>query len=100
MRRQLRWAGHVSQMSDGRVGKRIFYTELQDGKRKQGGQLLRYKDVLKRLMKRCDLDSSKWEAMAADRSLWRHTLSTKVIEFERRRKEGVDAKRDELMVGP
>ncbi|CAH2242221.1 jg25154 [Pararge aegeria aegeria] len=45
MRRQLRWCGHVSRMSDERVAKRIFYSELQDGKRKQGGQLLRYKVV-------------------------------------------------------
>lgn len=100
MRRQLRWGGHVSRMSDDRVAKRIFYSELQDGKRKQGGQFLRYKDVLKRHMKRCDVDPSQWEAVAADRPLWRHTVSTKVFEFERRRRKELDAKRDELKARP
>ncbi|CAG9132949.1 unnamed protein product [Plutella xylostella] len=100
MRRQLRWAGHVSRMSDNRVAKRIFYSELQEGKRKQGGQILRYKDVLKRHMKRCHLDSSRWESMAADRPAWRHTVRTKVFEFERRRREELDAKRDELKARP
>ena len=51
MRRQLRWCGHVSRMSEQRVAKRIFYSELEEGKRKHGGQLLRFKDVLKRHMK-------------------------------------------------
>lgn len=100
MHRQLRWAGHVSRMSEARVAKRIFYSELQDGKRKQGGQFLRYKDVLKRHMKRCDLHQSHWEAMAADRTQWRRTVREKVSEFERRRKEELDAKREELKARP
>ncbi|KAL0878557.1 hypothetical protein ABMA27_003644 [Loxostege sticticalis] len=98
--RQLRWAGHISRMSDNRVAKRIFYSELQAGKRKQGGQLLRYKDVLKRHLKHCDLEPSKWEEMAADRPAWRHTVRNKVFEFERKRRDQLDAKRDELKARP
>ena len=100
MKRQLQWCGHVSRMSDDRIAKCIFYSELQDGKRKQGGQYLRYKDVLKRHMRRSDIDPSQWEIMAADRSQWRHTIHTKVSEFERKRREELDAKRDELKARP
>ena len=45
---QLRWAGHVVRMPDDRLPKAVFYSELTSGKRKRGGQKLRYKDVLKR----------------------------------------------------
>lgn len=38
-------------MADQRVAKRIFYSELEEDKRKYSGQLLRYKDVLKRHMR-------------------------------------------------
>ncbi|CAH2268409.1 jg6278 [Pararge aegeria aegeria] len=96
MRRQLRWCGHVSRMSDERVAKRIFYSELQDGKRKQGGQLLRYKDVLKRHMKQCSIVPARWETFTKDRSHWRRLVNTNVTKFELRRLKALDAKRDEL----
>ena len=96
MRRQLRWAGHISRMSELRIAKRIFYSELQVGKRKQGGQLLRYKDVLKRHMKRCDMNPSEWETIAADRPQWRRIVNTKVSEFEIKRRDELNIRRDEL----
>ena len=34
-------------MNDSRVPKKILYGELAEGKRRQGGQKLRYKDVAK-----------------------------------------------------
>ncbi|PZC77749.1 hypothetical protein B5X24_HaOG203049 [Helicoverpa armigera] len=51
-------------------------------------------------MKRCDLDPSHWEAMAADRTKWRRTIKDKVCEFESRRREQLDARRDELKARP
>ena len=44
---QLRWTGHVIRMPDARLPKKVFYGELQEGKRSQGGQKKRYKDTLK-----------------------------------------------------
>ena len=35
---QLRWTGHVTIMSDEWLPKKVFYGELQEGKRSQGGQ--------------------------------------------------------------
>ena len=62
---QLRWAGHhVVRMPDDRLPKAVFYGELTSGKRKQGGQTLRYKDVLKLLLKAADMDVDTWESEA------------------------------------
>ena len=35
---QLRWTCHVTRMPDERLPKKVFYGELQEGKRSQGGQ--------------------------------------------------------------
>ena len=48
---QLRWTGHVIRMPDERLPKKVFYGELQEGKRSQGGQKKRYKDTLKASLK-------------------------------------------------
>ena len=49
---QLRSAGHVRRMAKSRLPKALFYSELRQGKRSQGGQKLRFKDVLKWHMKK------------------------------------------------
>lgn len=100
MRRQLRWCGHVSRMADDRIAKRIFFSELQDGKRKHGGQFLRFKDVQKRHMKRCDIDPQKWEDTASRRPEWRRLVFKKVDNFEEHRKADLDSKRDALKARP
>lgn len=100
MRRQLRWCGHVSRMAEERVAKRIFYSELEEGKRKRGGQLLRYKDVQKRHLKRCNIEPSQWEDLAAQRSEWRGHVQRQVRDFEEQRKVDLDAKRDQIKARP
>ncbi|CAK1597804.1 unnamed protein product [Parnassius mnemosyne] len=100
MGRQLRWCGHLSRMSDQRTAKCIFFSELEKGKRKHGGQLLRYKDVLKRHMTKCDIEPSEWEQAAARRPEWRSLVKTKVKMFEENRCSELDARRDELKARP
>ncbi|CAH2100266.1 unnamed protein product [Euphydryas editha] len=65
-----------------------------------GGQLLRYKDVLKRHMKRCSIYSLLWEKQAARRPEWRVLVKTSVQNFEDRRLYELDAKQDELKARP
>lgn len=48
MQQQLQWYSHVSWMTEKRMAKCVFYSELKKGNRNHGGVLLRYKDVLKR----------------------------------------------------
>lgn len=100
MRRQLRWCGHLSRMPHERVAKRIFFSELQDGKRKRGGQFLRYKDVQKRHMKKCNIEPSRWEQMAEKRPEWRQLIHRSVHSFEEERRRELDTKRDQLKARP
>lgn len=71
---QLRWAGHVARMREDRIPKTVFYGELAEGRRRVGGQKLRYKDVAKRHMKSMNIDVNGWEELAADRTKWRSAL--------------------------
>ncbi|BHF68764.1 hypothetical protein SprV_0301180500 [Sparganum proliferum] len=48
---QLRWSGHLVRMDDERLPKRLFYGDVATGSRRQGGQIRRYKDTLKRTVK-------------------------------------------------
>ena len=82
---QLRWAGHVSRMPDDRLPKAVFYGELAVGKRKQGGQKLRYKDVIKRHMKDTNIEDDTWEEKAANRSVWRGFVRSSISAVEERR---------------
>ena len=71
---QLRWTGHVIRMADDRIPKKLLYGELEQGKRKVGGQKLRYKDVIKRHLKAAEIETNNWEDLATDRAQWRQTL--------------------------
>ena len=73
---QLRWTGHVLRMKEDRIPKQLLYGELERGKRRVGGQKLRYKDVIKRHLKSGDISVENWEALAADRASWRRSLHT------------------------
>ena len=67
---QLRWSGHVIIMPDERL-KTVFYGELQEGKRSQGGQKKRYKDTFKASLKNFDIHHvpiGSWEQTAQGRS--------------------------------
>lgn len=93
MKHQLRWCGHIVRMENERLPKAIFYSELSCGKRKQGGQYLRHKDVLKRHLVACGIPTDCWEGIALQRSEWRSSVQKKVAQFEQQRLEDLDAKR-------
>ena len=68
---QLRWTCHVKRMSDERLPKKVFYGELQEGKRSQVGKKKCYKDTLKALPKDFNIPTESWELAAQDRIKWR-----------------------------
>ena len=76
---QLRWTGHVVGMPDERFPKKVFYGELQEGKRSQGGQKKRYKDTLKASLK------GSWEQKAQERSKWRGLINKEAALYEGKR---------------
>ena len=96
--RRLHWLGHVKRMDPGRIPKDLLYGELAEGSRHAGLPKLRFKDVCKRDMKRCNIDSNSWESIADDRPSWRQTvkqgakfgeevLTTAALDKRSRRKE-------------
>ena len=66
--RRLGCLGHVSWMDDGRIPKSILYGKLTIGSRPPGRPHLRYKYILKRNMKDCNIKPTGWEAMNIDSS--------------------------------
>ncbi|CAG9127462.1 unnamed protein product [Plutella xylostella] len=93
MKGQLRWCGHLVRMEDSRMPKSVFYSELSCGKRKPGGQYLRYKDVLKRHLTSCGMSCDTWESDALMRSEWRKAVKTGTARFEDARLKELEAKR-------
>ena len=57
-----------------RLPKAVFYSELHHGKRSHGGQKLRFKDVLKRHLKKTGISHKTWEEEAAHRVKWQGLL--------------------------
>ena len=69
---QLRWIGHVIRVDNERLPKKVFYGELQEGKRSQGGQKKRYKDTLKASLKAALYE--KWESVKLKESAEKATV--------------------------
>ncbi|CAH2236547.1 jg8029 [Pararge aegeria aegeria] len=85
-------------MSNERFAKRMFYSELENGKRKQGGQFLRYK--ANRHLSRCNINITHWESLAGNRTQWRHLVQQSTSYFEDKRRIEHDAYRDHLKARP
>ena len=92
---QLRWTGHVIRMPDARLPKKVFYGELQEGKRSQGGQKKRYKDTLKASLKDFEIPMGSWEQTAQERSKWRGLINKGAALYEKKRICEAERKRRE-----
>ena len=62
-------------MADGHIPKDLFYGELVTGARSRGRPYLRFKDVCKRDMKACNINTESWEAFADNRITWKQHVS-------------------------
>ena len=82
-------------MPDERLPKNIFYGELQEGKRSQGGQRKRYKDTLKASLKDFNIPTESWEQAAQDRTKWRCLINNGAAQFESKRIFEAERKRKE-----
>ena len=82
-------------MSNDRLPKIIFYSELKDGARARGGQRKRYKDTLKANLKRCSIVPADLETLVMERSKWRSLCKTSIQQFESERIRALEAKREQ-----
>lgn len=71
IRKNLRWTGHILRMSSERMPKQLLFSQLPSGERKRGRPRLRYKDTIKRNLKRRNIDIKSWKAVAGQRAVWR-----------------------------
>ena len=95
MKAQLRWAGHVVRMPDCRIPKKIFFGELQNGKRSLGAPKKRYKDTLKASLKAFGINHDSWEKAAADRTKWQAAVHSGARCHELKRKSEAVKRRQE-----
>ncbi|BHF64254.1 hypothetical protein SprV_0200725500 [Sparganum proliferum] len=79
---RLRWSGRLLRMHDERLSKQLYYGDVATGARRQGGQTHRYKDTLKRQLKRLQINPKSWGDLAQDRSAWRRTINTGTTIYE------------------
>ena len=93
MQTQIRWAGHLVCMPDHRLPKILLYGELEKGKRSQGGQKKRYKDLLKTSLKAFEIDQNTWEKLVQNRSTWRSTVKKSASSCEKRRNAATQQRR-------
>ena len=82
---QLRWTGHVIRMPDERLPKTVLYGKLQEGKRSQGDQQIRYKYNLKASMKDFDIPIGSLEQTEQERSKWRCLINKRAALYEKKR---------------
>ena len=60
--------GHVERMDHQRLLRQLLHSQLCEGKRNQGRPRLRFKDTVKRNLKKLDIDKSSWQRKVKDRA--------------------------------
>ena len=81
-KKHLKWASHVTWMSDNRLPKQLLYGELHEGSRLKGRPRKRFKDELLASLKKFNIDDLK---RCTDRAQWRSLVhnGAKTAENER-----------------
>ena len=80
IRNNLRWTWHLLRMPTDRLPRQVFYSQLPGQRprgRKRGRKRLRlqrYKDTIKRNLKKGDIDTNSWKSLALQRDVWRDTV--------------------------
>ena len=92
---RLRWTGHVMRITNDRISKQLFLSELSTSTRAQGAPLKRYKDAVKSSLKACSIPVMGWEALTLDHTSWRKAVSQGYQMFETRRVGDLARKRQD-----
>ncbi len=95
--RRLRWLGHLARMDDHRLPKKILSGWLPQHHPAHGTRM-RWRDRVRKDLKKFNIDERRWYLLAQDRSGWRRSCRTgledvteaRVAEDERRRRTRVE----------
>ena len=68
--RRLCWLGHVARMENNRLPKQLLFGWLPQ-RRPAHGTKLRWKDKVRKDLKRLNIEESRWYQIAQDRNQWR-----------------------------
>ena len=95
MKRRLKWLGHVRRMPDHRLPKQLMCCQLEIGDRKQYKPQTRWKDIIKRDLKKCNFDIKDWwnQTSPDSKNKWRSDVHNAVDNWENIRMENVKRKR-------
>nr|VZI27977.1 unnamed protein product [Spirometra erinaceieuropaei] len=91
---QLRWSGHLVQMDDERLLKRLFYGDFATGSRRQVGQVRGNKNIQKTSLRRLQINPVNSEDLARDRPTWRTAVKTGAAIYEATRITAAKARRE------
>ena len=91
--RRLRLWGHVRRMDDGRIPKDLPYGELGVGKISLGRPMQCFRNVCKKDLRECHIDTQSWESLADDRDLWKRTVKDRIATFEANQRKEAEEKR-------
>jgi len=71
----LRWLGYVERVDFARLPRQLLYSQLRDGKSTdQGRPGLRFKDIVKRNVKRKNILVDSWKQRAKERTTWMNLI--------------------------
>ncbi|KAL1448353.1 hypothetical protein WDU94_005696 [Cyamophila willieti] len=93
--KRLKWAGHLSRMTEEKIPQQIAFSQLLKGKRPQTKPKKRWSDLLKEDLKVCQIDEKKWRETAANRSEWRKMVHTKAEDTRTKNIERAKKRREE-----
>ena len=73
LQRRLRFLGHLFRMDNKHLPRQLLVCTLPEGRRRAGGQKLRWNDLVSRDLQKCGL-SDDWRDMALDHVAWQHVV--------------------------
>ena len=74
IRKNLRRTGHLLRMPTDHFPRQVLYSQLPEGQQPCCRLRLRYKDTIKRNLKKGDIYINSWKSLALQRDVWRDTV--------------------------